>query len=260
MTFPSLKSLLSDYLAGADFCALSAILALGIINVRNIVGNGNSLVGAVLCTDAAADAAYLADLADFAALCLGDAGDMGLLIGRNDSNDVSGTCVYALAASDTCIAVDNSLAVNNGDCIVGADLCAGAVAEAAECALEGTACDLESCIAIDCADIIILTGCIAAAGASDVCGLSDCFAGLNAHDSSDLLCNFSAAYGAGVYGSIACNDSFSKVCTACVSAAAAVSAGEALLNLRNALILLNGKDLGANCKQKTKQEAKNGEC
>ena len=217
-------------------------------------------MGAILDADTAADAADLADLADFAALCLGDAGNMSLVVGGNNSDDVSGACAYALAASDTSIAVYNSLAVNNGDCIVGADLCAGAVTQASEVALEGTAGNLHSCEAVDSAYVVILTAGIVAAGASDVCGHLDGFACFYAHDLSDLLSGFSTADRAGVDSSFAANNSFCKVCTTCVAATTAVCAGEAFLYHGDTLVLFDSKDLGADSKEQTKQEAEDSEC
>ena len=81
------------------------------------------------------------------------------------------------------------------------------------------------------------------------------FGDLNAQDSSDLLCCCCAADRAAVDRRLALDDGGCQAVTACVATAAAVCTRQALLYSRNALVYLDGKDFGCECKDQAEQQA-----
>ena len=231
-----------DQLLGADGGAQAAVVALGIIDYGQVLGDGNGVVGADLGTQTAAHTAYGAAAGGDSTLGQGMAGDDHVAVGFHRNDQTAGTDLGAGHTTNAQILVDYGNAVFDGDGIVFAGFDTVAVTKAAELAGQGTAAtDLGCGIAV--VDALVVAfhfgagGQVAVlvispfAGAADQRHLPGDGDGFNAHNGSHSLGGFVAAGVTLVNGGFAFEHSFGVAAAACIAAAAAVGAGKALVEL-----------------------------
>lgn len=110
---------------------MSALHALGDIDLSQVVNNDDRICGALTLTLHAANAACITDLVDSCALVMAGARDFDMLVIGNKSDDVLGAGIDASAAADTLLTVDLCNAVNDVHCAELAGI--GTVAETDTC-------------------------------------------------------------------------------------------------------------------------------
>ena len=120
-----------DDVSRADIRAMSALHALGDIDLGQIVNNDDRVCGALALAFHAADAACITDLVDSCALIMAGACDFDMLVIGNKSDDVLGAGIDASAAADTLLTVDLCNTVNDVHCAELAGI--GTVAETDTC-------------------------------------------------------------------------------------------------------------------------------
>ena len=114
---------------------MSALHALGDIDLSQVVNNDDRICGALTLTLHAADAACITDLVDSCALVMAGARDFDMLVIGNKSDDVLGAGIDASAAADTLLTVDLCNTVNDVHCAELAGIGTVAQADAGEAAV-----------------------------------------------------------------------------------------------------------------------------
>lgn len=221
-----------DDVPRADIGAMSALHALGDIDLSQIVNNDDRICGALTLTLHAADAACIADLVDSCALIMARACDFDMLVIGNESDDLLGADIDASAAADTLFTVDLCDTVNDVHCAELAGI--GTVAETDTCKAAvhiALAAEQHCCLTVFRAVVVkALESVTLRAGAGNESDLTNGITGGNAHDLADLCGSFSTACDTLVNRSFALCDRSGVAVTAGVTAAAAVCACKALTN------------------------------
>lgn len=219
-------------MTGADVLAMTAGNALAEVNMSKVVLDGNRSGRAFSGALSAADTARLAHLHNLRAFILVAACDDNVLLLGNHGNDALGACIGACAAADALITVDLGNAVDDFHRAELAGLHAVAHAYAGRCAeLVALPAEQHRRAAILRAGIVeALFGNAFAAGAADKCNLLLDRIGLYAHNLRNFTRRFFAAGNAFICRSFACCHSGGITVTSGITAAAAVSAGEACAN------------------------------
>ena len=235
---------IDDQLAGASFRTGTAVGALAVIDRSQIVLYGDGTGGALSGTQSTADAADGALLTHILALGLGGAVYEDLLVSGGGFDQLTGASCLTGTAVDALFNVHYSLTVYDVNGIKLTDLDAGAQAEAAKAAGQGTTGNLRGSQAVADAFVIVFLFGLVTAAAVDVSNHAGTGLGLNTHNLSNLSSSGSTANGAGVNLGIACNDLAGTVGTTGITAATAVCTGQNGQDLVYSLILLNIEDLG----------------
>lgn len=250
---------LLDEVAGANCKAGSAIVALGIVNRRQIVINVDCTVGTLLFTKLAAHATGLTEFTGYSALFYVVAGNCEVSRMRHHYDHILGTgkltCLAALAG----FSVNDGNAIDYMNSIELTGLDAVAVTKAAISAVVHTVTEggVVRCTVINAVVMILGCGAITACTAYE----SDHTLGmlsLYAHDLGDFLSSISTTGSAFIAGSFALYDRFGIVGTASESAATAVSAGQYFNNGFLTGVAFNGEGLGGESKNKSEECAEYG--
>ena len=209
---------------------MSALHALGDIDLSQVVNNDDRICGALTLTLHAADAACITDLVDSCALVMAGARDFDMLVIGNKSDDVLGAGIDASAAADTLLTVDLCNTVNDVHCAELASVSTVAEADAGEAAVHvALAAEQHCCLAVFRAGVIkALERMSFRAGAGNKSDLANSLAGGNAHDLRDLFGSGRACRNALVNGCFALCDRSGIAIAAGEAAAAAVCTGKAL--------------------------------
>ena len=156
-----------------------------------------------------------------------------LCIIRNKADKFSGTCRNTLSAGFTCFLINYCDSVYYMDCIEGTYGYACTTTEASLSAGLGSACGYEINYAAILRSyvLVVLLSLFAIACACYEGNLLYTSRRFGSHDLSNLIANFSSAYGTAVYGSFALYDCSSKTGTSGISAASAVISGKSGQNL-----------------------------
>ena len=250
-----------DDVSRADIRAMSALHALGDIDLGQIVNNDDRVCGALALAFHAADAACITDLVDSCALIMAGACDFDMLVIGNESDYILGAGFDASAAADTLFTVDLCNTVNDVHCAELASVSTVAEADAGEAAVHvALAAEQHCCLAVFRAGVIkALERMSFRAGAGNKSDLANSLAGGNAHDLRDLFGSGRACCNALVNGSFALCDCGSITVTAGEAAAAAVRAGQALTDLLLLWVNFDVEDLRCEREDRAEHSAENTE-
>ena len=250
-----------DDVSGADVGAMSALHALGDIELCQIVNDDDRICGTLTLTLHAADAACVADLVDSCALVMAGACNFDMLVIGNESDDLLGADIDTGAAADTLLTVDLCNAVNNVHCAKLAGVSTVAEADAGKAAIHiALAAEQHCCLAVFRAGVVkALKSVSFRAGAGNECNLSDRSTGANTHDLCDLFGSGRACCNTLINGSFAFCDRSGIAVTAGEAAATAVCTGKALTNSSLLGVNFDCKYLGCYCEDSTENCAENAE-
>ena len=150
-----------DDVSRTDIGAMSALHALGDIDLGQIVNNDDRICGALTLTLHAADAACIADLVDSCALIMARACDFDMLVIGNESDDLLGADIDASAAADTLLTVDLCDTVNDVHCAKLAGIGTVAEADACKAAVQGAlAAEQQCCLTVFRAVVVKALECV----------------------------------------------------------------------------------------------------
>lgn len=250
-----------DNVSRADIGAMSALHALGNIDLSQIVNNDDRICGALTLTLHAADAACITDLVDSCALIMAGACDFDMLVIGNKSDYLLGAGINTGAAADALLTVDLCDTVNDVHCAELAGICAVAEADACKAAVHvALTAEQHCCLAVFRAGVVkALESVTFRAGAGNKSDLTNSLAGGNAHDLCDLFGSGGTCRNALIDGSFALCDRSGIAVTAGEAAAAAVCACKALTHSSLFGVNFDCEDLGCDSEDGAENCAENAE-
>ena len=208
----------------------------------------------VTLTHTAGDTSGRAGILDCLALQMVLAGNIVLLLIRNEIDDVLRAGLHAGTTGNTLFLINNSDTVYDVNCIEGTGLHTGAVTTAAECTFLlgavwydgklGTICDTGIVVCL----LRLRTVTLAANERNHLAGLVDRLR-LDTHHLSDLLSDCSTANRTLGYGSFTVCDGLRTAITARESAGTTVVTRQTVSDLRFTLIYFNLKLLGSHAQE-----------
>ena len=241
-----------DTVDGANLNARATTCAKTVVDSSEVVLNSDSALRTGLLTLHTADTAVGTVLTGKSALILVGTfhNDTGGVIDEVD--DTVGALTYADTTTDTLSGVNVSYAVFNGDCVLGANSCAVAVAEA------GVGAELVATISHICCKtglvtlIVALSGsCVTGTVAGNVSNLFYNVLSFNAEKSCDFLSDVITTGNTevGLVGGLF-SESLCVAVTARVATCATVSAGQTVTDSNGSFVFLNTEEYARNGKKR----------
>lgn len=245
-----------DTFPGTDFDTFTAGGAFVVVNDSVVIDHVDCVVWADLFALAAADTTVFTDADSFFGVEVAGADDFHSLILVEHADEVVRAGFFAHATAGTFFPVNNGYPIDDVDGLKLTGLYAVAKSQTTGSALffaviehvRGSAGHSTG------VDILILYSSAFAVAADG--GFSFCYIlEGGSHDLADLAGDFVAAGDTEIGLSTVFNDGVGISLTAGIAAGAAVGVGQAVLDVINALVLLDGKDLRKNRKQNTRHKS-----